>query len=187
MSLWIKGKRRITLENANDLAKALGCTIKQIQGLEPFTKIDLTKEMPPIGTAQRYLQAIQGKWHATSIIQLPTSDLGHNSLDNTFEWEVDLICRENIVTGTTVCITPGHEQAQYRLHLEATGLGIILIDGIRDASDGATDIFRGILQFQSDTKTVTMNGCVTVYFPLLQRICAGQLNMRKTNDSFKPS
>lgn len=179
VSLWVNAKRRISLPNAKDLATVLRCTVNQLRGFEPFTPLDLTKQMPPIGTAQRYLNAIQGKWHAKSIIHFPTDIAGHNTIDNMFEWDVDLTANNAILTGETVCITPGSEQASYMLHLEPTGVGIILVDGFRDAIDGATDLFRGILQFHSDTKTITMNGKVIVHWPVLQQICFCDLEMHK--------
>ncbi len=174
ISVWVNAKRKITLLNANDLATILRCTVSQLRGFEPFTRLDLTKEMPSIGTAQRYIRAIEGKWHAHSTIHAP--DGPHE-----FEWEVDITCEHNVLTGKTVCTTAGHEQAQYTLHFEVSGLGIVLVDGVRDAADGATDIFRGILHFHSDTKTITMNGKTIVYWPLLQQLCYCDLNMRKSS------
>lgn len=182
VSLWINRKRKISTENAYEFTQILKCTIRQLKGEEPFTKFDLTNGLPPIGTARRYIQAIHGKWHAISVMHIARELSTRESIPNIFQWTVDLVSKDIILSGKAICITPDHQKAQYTVHLEPSALGLVLVDGIRDVPDGATDVFRGILQFHSDIRTTTMKGMVVTHWPVLQRICTGELTMTKNTE-----
>ena len=83
------------------------------------------------------------------------------------------------IRGKCRCITPTFEVAQYDLKVEVTGRGFILLDGVRNADDGAEDIFRAILQHYSDTRTQTMNGGFAMYWPPHREIFVGHLALIK--------
>lgn len=180
VGLWINGKRRITVQNAHDLSTVLGCTIENLTGQKPFIPIDITNTKAPLGTPEYYMNAIIGKWIATSTIFSRADLRGEPVPENVFQFDVEFYMVNGRLLGTCHCTTPFHEQAEYALKVvEVTGRGFIMLDGIRATDDGAEDVFRSIEQYYSDTRTQNMDGGFVMYWPVHREIFVGRHQLRK--------
>jgi len=182
IGLWIRGKRRITLENANDIAKVLGCKIKHLTGEEVFHKIKDTDDKPVPGTPEFYARAIEGRWLANSHVAGGKDHQGNEIPSAVFEWEVELAASGNVISGTSICRTEGYEYGQFDLKGEVNGRGFLIVDGVRGIPDGADDVFRGLFQYHCDAKTRTMYGGYVMYWAQHQHIFEGHAILQRAEE-----
>lgn len=177
IGLWINGKRRITIENAQDIASALHCTIDHLTGKKTFFTKDFTDNIPLPGTPEFYLRAVEGNWLAVSRLA-PGKDMQGNPIpEQVFEWEVEIVNNMDSLSGICVCRTPGFEHGQFNLKGEVIGRGFLMVDGVRGIPDGAEDFLRILVRLHSDGRTKRMEGAQVMFWAEFQQIFHGSLSL----------
>jgi transcriptional regulator with XRE-family HTH domain len=167
-----RGKQRIQEAILKRIADALGCHIDEIviadnelAGSEP----DLCQP----GTPAFYLRAIAGEWIAKTGIDAGSSQPVQQLAIGKLEWDVELVAAEGIISGACNCRTRNHEHERFLVSGTVNGRGFVMIDGVRAVADGADNIFRALMQFQSDGRSRTMRGGYVMYWSKYQSMFVG--------------